>query len=569
MDAFKKAVVDALAEQTGMPREAVEQLVSAPPDSSLGDYAFPCYALSKQLKKNPVAVAAELQAKVKLGKLIEKTAANGPYLNFFVKKAALAESAITAVLKEKGKYGSLKLKGKKALIEHTSINPNASPHVGRARNAIIGDALARILRFHGYKTEVHYYVNDIGKQIAMLVLGCEGKKKLTFEELLSHYIRINAELEKNPEIEKEVFALLKKIEDRDKKAVADFKRVVKLCIDGQSRIFAELGISYDYFDYESKYLWSKETTEVLKKLEKTGRVFLDSEQRYVLNLDGFDLAMETPVFVLTRADKTSLYGLRDIAYNMEKISRAKDRNIVVLGEDHKLYFKQVTAALSLLGLKAPEVVHYSFILLTTGKMSTRSGNLVLLEDFMKQAAEKAEGEILARNKNISRAELKKLAASIGYGAIKYHIIKVGPEKNVTFDWQQALSFEGESAPYIQYAHARICSILKKAGSNKYEEVKSTTTVNYALLQKDEELQLVKTIADFPNITAKAVSQLKPHLIANHLQLLADSFNSFYHACPVITDDKGLMAARIALIQAVKQVLETGLNLVGIDAVDRM
>ncbi len=567
MNDFKKAVIEATAKAAGMPEEEIAHLISVPPDRSMGDYALPCFALSKHMRKSPSEVASELQQKIKPDKLIDKATAHGSYLNFFVNKAMLAEAAITAVLREKDGYGSLKLKNKKALIEHTSINPNASPHVGRARNAIIGDSLARLLRFHGYKTEVHYYVNDIGKQIAMLVLGCEGKKKLEFKDLLDEYVRINAEIEKSPELEQKAFALLKKLDDGDKKTAADFRRVVELCVAGQKKIMGLLSIKYDFFDYESSYLWSKKTEEVMKKLEKTGKVFTDDEGRKVLNLEGFDLAMKSPVFVLTRADGTSLYGLRDIAYNIEKSGRAKDRNIVVLGEDHKLYFKQVEASLSFLGLKAPEVVHYSFILLPEGKMSTRSGNLVLLEDFMSQAAEKAEKEVLARNKNISSAELKKLAAAIGYGAIKYHIIKVSPEKNVMFAWEQALSFEGESAPYIQYAHARICSILKKAG-RKNKKIKSAG-LNYSLLQTREETELAKIIADFPNAAAKAEEQLKPHIIANYVQMLADSFNSFYHACPVITEDKALMAARLALIQAVKQVLETGLGLLGIEAVERM
>ncbi|MBI2575443.1 arginine--tRNA ligase [Candidatus Woesearchaeota archaeon] len=567
MDEFKRAVAEAIAKAAGMPQEEVMQLIAVPPDSSMGDYAFPCFALSKQMRKSPVEIASELQRKVRTGGLIEKAAAQGPYLNFFVNKAMLAEAAITAVLREKDGYGSLKLKGKKALIEHTSINPNASPHVGRARNAILGDALARLLRFHGYKTEVHYYVNDIGKQIAMLVLGCEGKRKLEFKDLLDEYIRINAEIEKSPELEQKAFALLKKLDDRDKKTIAEFRRVVQLCVTGQKRIMEGLGIKYDFFDYESAYLWSRKTEEVMQKLEATGKVFVDDEGRRVINLEGFSLAMKSPVFVLTRADGTSLYGLRDMAYNIEKTGRAKGRNIVVLGEDHKLYFRQVEAALSLIGLKAPEVVHYAFILLPEGKMSTRSGNLVLLEDFMRQAAEKAEKEVLARNKSISSSELKKLAEAIGYGAIKYHIIKVSPEKNVMFSWEQALSFEGESAPYIQYAHARICSILKKAGSNN-KKIKSSG-LNYSLLQAREETELAKIIADFPNAAAKAEEQLRPHIIANYTQMLADRFNSFYHACPVITEDKGLMDARIALIKAVKQVLETGLGLLGIEAVERM
>ncbi|MBI3034312.1 arginine--tRNA ligase [Candidatus Woesearchaeota archaeon] len=560
MNDYRKAIAGLVARESGIPAETAEGMIAVPPDKELGDFSFPCFALSKEMKKNPAEIASGLQQRIKPSGIVEKIVANGPYLNFFLNKAMLAEAVISEISASKEKYGSLNLKNRKALIEHTSINPNASPHVGRARNAIIGDSLSRILRFHGYRTEVHYFVNDIGKQIAMLVFGC-GSKRLEFKDLLDEYVKINAELEKNPELEKKVFELLKKLEDGDKQVIARFRRVVELCIIGQAKLFEELGIRYDFFDYESKYLWDKKTEDVLRQLQGTGRVFVDADGRNVLNLEGFGLAMEIPVFVLTRADKTSLYGLRDLAYNLDKISRAKDRNIVVLGEDHKLYFRQIESTLSLMGLKAPEAVHYSFILLASGKMSTRSGNLVLLEEFMQQALEKAVRELASRGKSMKNS--RPLAKAIGYGALKYHIIKVSPEKNVVFDWEQALSFDGESAPYIQYAHARICSILKKASLPKSKKT------NFSLLGAKEETGLASALANFPEIAERACSQLRPHLIANYAYLLADSFNRFYHACPVLSEEKELMNARLQLILCVKYVLEICLSLLGIESPESM
>lgn len=560
MQEFRRAVAAAVAEAADIPEEEADRLIAQPPDSAMGDYAFPCFALSRQLRKSPVEIAKELEGRVSPGKLVEGVRAVGPYLNFFLSKAQLASDTVGKVLKEKGRFGSMKLKGRKALVEHTSINPNASPHVGRARNSIIGDSIARILRFHGYRTEVHYFVNDIGKQIAMLVLGCQGRKP-GFEDLLSEYIRINREVEENPELEKKVFGLLKLLEEGDKKTISEFRKVVGICVDGQKGIMEELGIRFDFFDYESGYLWSRETVKILERLGKTGRLGTDGEGRTVLNLEGFGLG-ESSVLVLTRADKTSLYGLRDMAYNLDKAARARDRNIVVLGEDHKLYFRQVSAALSLLGLKAPEVVHYSFVLLSSGKMSTRSGNVVLLADFMQQAVEKAEAEVSKRD--IGEQERKAVARAVGYGAIKYHIIRVGPEKNVTFDWEQALSFEGESAPYIQYAHARICSILRKAGADEARGM-----ADFSLLKSPEEFELVKTLAVFPEVAERACVQLRPNLVANYAQQLADQFNRFYHACPVLSGDASLKKSRLALIKAVRQVLDTSLSLIGIEAVERM
>lgn len=552
---FKQEIISALKKETKLKEINLE----TPPYPELGDYAFACFELAKRQKKNPNEIAQELCRKIKPSNGVKSIEANGPYLNFFIEKGRLAEGTLKEILAKKEKYGSMGLKNKKALVEHTSINPNASPHVGRARNGIIGDALTRLLKFNGYKTEVHYYVNDVGKQIAMLVYAARNKKP-SFSSLLKLYIDINKKIEKNKKLEKEIFDLLYRLEKGDKKIRKRFRGIVDICIKGQVKILSELGISYDCFDYESKYLWNKETEKVLKKLKGTGKLFVDEDKRYVLDQEGYGLAMKSPVLVLTRSDKTSLYPLRDVAYNMEKLKRAGDENIVVLGEDQKLYFQQIRAALDLLKLKAPQVVHYSHVLLKTGKMSTRTGNLVLLEDFMKEAVKKAKQEIKKRK----RARLTEgLAQAIGYGAIKYSMIKVSPEKNVLFDWEQALNFEGETGPYVQYAHARICSILRKYGKN------IDTKISPKLLKSKEEIELIKKLAEFPEIAEKALNEVKIHLIAYYSYELAKRFNDFYEACPVLREKEEIRKARLLLISCVKQVLGNSLGVLGIEAPERM
>lgn len=538
-----------------------------PPDNSLGDYAFPCFSLSKIYKKNPVEIANELKAKLEKEKIpfIEKVEAKGPYVNFFIKKIDIVKDTMKKISNEKDKYGASEIgKNKKALVEHTSINPNASPHVGRARNALIGDSIVRILKFQGYNVETHYFVNDVGKQIAMLVLGCENaKKKVEFDGLLKIYVEINKKAESSPELEKEIFELLGELEKKNQKTIKKFKDVVGICIKGQTKIFSELGIKYDEFDYESEYLWKNLTNEVLEKLRKTGKLFTDEEGRLVLNQEGHDFAMKSPVLVLTRADGTSLYPLRDLAYTTDKINKKAGRNIVVLGEDHKLYFQQVKAALELLNLKAPEAVHYSHVLLQEEKMSTREGNLVLLEDFMNEAREKAEKEILKREPKISKKLLDKNSRIIGYSAIKYSILRVSAEKNVNFNWEHALNFEGDSGPYMQYAYVRAGSILKKYGKKINEDI------DFSLLNSKEEVELIKKLSEFKNIVDEATRTLKPHLIANYLSELAKSFSEFYHACQILKEEENLKKARLLLVSCVKQVLENGLKMLGIDVLERM
>ena len=553
MDEFKEAIIKFLKKEANLENIDLE----VPPNPEMGDYAFPCFVLAKEWKKNPNEIAQELGKKFKPNNLIAEVKVIGPYLNFFVNKNKIAEATIKQILKQKDKYGSSNVgKNKKILVEHTSINPNSSPHVGRARNAFIGDSIVRILKFQGYKVETHYFVNDVGKQIAMLVLGAEGKKNVGFDDLLKIYIEINKKIEENPELEKKVLDLLNKLEKGDKSVKNKFEKIVKTCVKGQLKILSGLGIRYDVFDYESKYLWGKKTDETLKRLEKTGKLFIDGFNRWVLDQKGYELGMKVPVLVLTRNDGTSLYPLRDIAYSIEKIG--KGENIVILGEDQKLYQEQIAAALKELELKQPRVVHYSFVLLQEGKMSTRKGNLVLLEDFMKEAVSKARDELKKRYNKID----EKAAKAIAYGAVKYGILKVSPEKNVVFEWAQALSFEGETAPYIQYAYARISSILNKAK-------KFNSKADLKLLKENEESELIKLISNFPEIVGKSTNELKPHLVATYLYSLAQKFNEYYHVHQILKADKNTKDARILLISAIRQVIKNGLNLLGIDVLEKM
>ena len=553
MDKFKEEIIKALEKEV-----KTDIVLEIPPKPELGDYAFPCFSLSKIYKKNPNDIANDLALKLKKSKGIAEIKAIGPYLNFFINKNALTEGTLTRILKEKDKFGSSNIgKNKKIVFEQTSINPNASPHVGRARNALIGDALVRILRFQKYNVEVHYFVNDIGKQISMLVLAARKNKNLKFDGLLDVYIKIANKVKDNKQLEKEVLDLLYKLENGDKKVKNDFKKIVGISVKGQVKILSEIGIKYDKFDYESSYLWSRKTHEALKLLEKSGRFFFDKDKRFVLDEKGFELGMKVPVLVLTRGDGTSLYPLRDIAYALD-IGK-KDKNIVVLGEDQKLYNEQINAALKIFEKPTRKAVYYSFVLLDEGKMSTRTGNIVLMEDFMMQALKKANDGLKKRYK---KADVK-AAKVIGYGALKYGILKVSPEKNVIFNWQQALNFEGETAPYIQYAYARISSIIKK---NKKALPKKA---DFSLLNSKEEIELIKKLSSFPQIVEKTANELRPNTITNYAYGLAKQFNEFYHTHNILKEEVKIKNARLLLASCVQQTLKNSLGLLGIDVLERM
>lgn len=524
-----------------------------PTNPQFGDLAFACFELAKELNSNPTQIAKEIATKIKPFGLISKVVAVGPYVNFYINFEQLSTQIVKNA--QKKNFGKNFLKGK-VLIEHTSINPNAPPHVGRARNAIIADSIVRTMRFAGYKVDVHYFVNDVGKQIAMLVYATKDLKgKPTFDQMLKHYIEINRAVLENPSLENEIFKLLYKLEKGDKKVRKLFKKVVSICIKGQIEIFKELGIKYNHFDYESKYIGSKLLKEILKKLEP--KILKDSEGRLVLDLSQFNLPLKEPYVPLTRADGTSLYFLRDIAYNVEKAKWSKGgRNIVVLGEDHKLEFMQIKSALSLLNLSAPDVIHYAFVLLPEGKMSTRSGNIVLLTDFMKEAVQKAKEEIAKRHPEIQGENLEQLAKIIGYGALKYSILKISAEKNVIFSWEDALNFEGQSAPYIQYTYVRAKRILEKVGKPK--------KVKFCF-SSEEEKNLIKLIAQFPSIVKNVTQNYEVHTIAKYAFDLATAFNLFYEKHSILHEtDQTIKNSRLNLVKAYANVIKNVLYLLGIE-----
>lgn len=559
---LKKLVANKIAEILDKDSSEIEKSIEKSPNLEMGDFSFPCFRLAKEFRKSPQDIARDIKEKL-VADEIEKVEVVSGYVNIFIKKDLYAQTVIEEIETKQYKYGSENVgEGKKALIEHTSINPNASPHIGRARNALIGDSIVKLLKFNNYEVETHYFVNDIGKQISMLLVGTKGKDNVTFDELLQLYIDINKEVKENAELEQEVFDNLNKLENGDEETIKSFRNIVQICIDGQRKIFAELGIHYDYFDYESDFILNGTVNEILKKLEETGKLFEAEDGRLAINQEEYKIPMKSPVLVVTRADKTSLYPLRDIAYSIYKANRNADKNIIILGEDQKLYFKQISAVLDLLGYQAPQAVHYSFVLLPDGKMSTRNGTVVLLEDFMKEILEKTKQELAKRNNGeIDEEKAKKIA----YGAVKYTILKGSLEKNVIFDLEKSLSFDGDTSLYIQYNYARISSILNKANFAKMEKL-----TRFDLLKEPAEIELIQKLEEFKTIVSKVTEKLTPNLIANYVYELTKMFSSYYHDYSILNaETEELKNMRLQLINAIGIVTKISLNLLGIDTVDEI
>ncbi len=517
--------------------------------------AFP---LAKKRRQVPVQIAQSLAAELAphlaaAGVTVEAT---GPYLNFRFGPAYL-ESAVRAALAPG--YGALPAKHERIVLEHTSANPNGPLHVGHIRNSVIGDTLARAFRKAGYSTEVQYYVNDMGRQIAIVVWGMDhlgieaepGEKPDAYTARV--YVEANRRIEADPTITAEVDGLMKQVEAQDPATVRKFRTVVSACLDGFKETLADLAAPHDRFVWESDFLRIGDMERLLNRFVRRAEAHQD--EVFWLDLSAFGIKNR---YVLRRSDGTSVYAARDLAYHVWK-GRNADRVIDVLGADHKLIGASLQAALKLIGEKPPEIVFFEFVSLPEGSMSTRAGKFVPSDDLIAETRRRALEEVTVRRPELPEDERLAIARSVALAAIRYDIVRVSPEKSTVFDWATALDFERQSGPYVQYAHARACSILAKAGD---------WTEAYAC-DSPHELALARQIAKFPVVVQQTVEELRPHLLATYARELADLFNTFYHFEPVLRAGGRTRDSRLTLVKAAQNTLKEALETLGIDALATM
>lgn len=526
------------------------------------------FRLAKELKKNPRDIAAIIVEHMGKSDYFDRVQVAGAYINFYASHKYLAES-----LKEilAGKSLCLEPNGIKVILEHTSANPTGPLHVGRGRNPIIGDTLARIMRAAGYDVEVQYYVDDMGKQEATIVWGYEhldmsklGKPEMDKpdHEIVEVYRAATDIRKSNEAVEKEISEILNKYEHMDPSVSDSFKKFVSRCLEGQKMTLERMNVHYDRFVWESDFVRDGSVDRIVNELAKTGYA---RRKDGALSLDMTSFCMDKE-FVLTRADGTSLYTTRDIAYHVWKLSRC-DLAVNVLGEDQKLAMQRLDAALKIIGQKkTPSIVFYSFISLPEGRMSTRKGVVVNMDDLLDEAIVRAKAEVDKRRDDISDEKKQKIAEAVGIGAVRFDIVRVAPEKSITFKWEQALDFEKQGAPFVQYAHARACSMMEKAGITA-ENVK--TDFEPVLLQEKEEAALIKKMAMLPYVVKLSADDRKPHFIATYARELAENFNQFYRFVPVLSTEPELRDARLALVNAARITLAATLDMLGVEAIREM
>jgi len=621
--------------------EVPKQLVfEKPPVWEFGQLASSiCFELAKQVGEKPLVLAERLIGaidKSKLSLVGDVTAAGGGYVNFHANFAEFSELTLESVRRLDEAYGFVKAeKPLKVIVEHTSVNPLHPIHIGQARNPMLGDAIARLLSARGHVVSRHYYVDDVGRQTAVIAYGYEklGRPKPT--EKPDHFIgkiytitsclveinRLKRELERAKAVsaEEEIMKINRELDDwmsvafelkskypelfekllqkisedidpeeivgklnrayevGDEKAKRLIREVSQLCLEGFKATLSRAGVFYDSWDWESDLVWSGLVAEVLQRLKQTPYVsvlggVLEFEAGKVvedLNLrDKLGLRKDyvVPSLTLVRADGTTLYTTRDIAYTLWKFERA-ERCINVIGMEQSLAQMQLKIALYALGYakQAENLTHFAYNLVTLPgyKMSSRRGRYITLDEVMDEAVSRAYDEVAKRSPQLPEEEKRKVAEFVGIGAVRYALVEVDPSKPVEFNWERVINFERNSAPYIQYTHARACSILRKA-SRKPENP------DYGLLREKLENEIVFSLAEFPEVFVEAADFLKPNMIADYANALADKFNTFYNAFPVIkAEPPELSDARLALVDAVRIVLRNALNLIGIYAPEKM
>ncbi len=548
------------------------------PSTDAADLAVPCFLMSKALKRAPKDIAEELASNIEPSGLISDVSALNGYLNFKMDGVKLTEGTLKDVLEMKDRYGSLPNKGVKVIVEHTSTNPTGPIHVGRARNPIIGDTLARILDMCGYDVSTEYYVNDVGKQVVILTWGVNNLTKEQVEKeiedrgmqddrdkidhkLVAYYRLANKMMEEDPAVQEEIGSMLRKFEAGDEEVISTVRKTADIMLNGLKETLANIDVVLDTYTWESKFIADGSARKYVEELKQSKYAGVEDDGACYLELKDFGIQGKNTRFTFTRADGTTLYTTRDIAYHQDKFKRA-DKLIDVLGEDQKLGNKQLCCALEILGqTRKLDAMFYSFVSLPEGKMSTRKGVVVYLDDLIDEAVSRAYDEIRSRRDDMPEDRMREIAKIIGVGAIRYNIVRVQPEKQLVFKWEEALSFDGNSGPFLQYSYARACSMLRKAGD--FEEV-----VDPSLLTDPFELSLIKTISKFESVIEQAGENRRIHLLPAYGHELASAFNQFYASVPVL-NSKAEKDARLTLVKCSKIVLKNVLDCLGLGAPEEM
>lgn len=515
------------------------------------------------MRKSPIDISTNLASSLskKLPKEISGVKAQGAYLNFFVNKKDLAGEVIKKILKEKENYGAGNQK-EKVMVEFSQANTHKAFHVGHIRGTSIGESISRIQEFLGNKVIRANYQGDTGMHVAKWIWNYSknhSKEKIKADEqwIAGIYVDAVKRLAENEKLQEQVDEVNRKLEEgKDKKLIGLWKKTRKISLDALEVIYKELNTHFDKYYFESEV--EKRGKEMAQELENKGIAKI-SEEATIMDLNEYGLS----VWVLLRKDGTVLYSGKDLALVEKKFKDyLLDKCIYMVADEQNLHFQQLFKTLELMGFKNRDKcahINYGMVRLPTGKMSSRTGDNILYSSFKKEVVEYAKHEIKKRFPEIKDKELDKRALSISIAAIKFSMLRQSPNKVIIFTKEDALSFEGDTGPYIQYSYARASSIIRKSKKKLKPKIKHIPEVH--------ETELIKKLAEFPEIVKQAHKQLNPGIIANYSFSLAQIFNEFYHACPVINSEQEEF--RLSLVQSFRIIIKSSLSLLGIDVIEEM
>lgn len=562
---YRSIIAGKLAAYLNLDEDMINKLVEVPPKSDMGDFAFPCFQLSKTIKKSPNLIAIDIKENLGCIDGFEKIEALGPYINFFVSKGEFVKEVINKVLEEKDDYGnSNDGAGKNVILEYCSANIAKPFHVGHLFTTMLGNSLYKIFKFQGYNAIGINHLGDWGTQFGKLIYAYihwgdeEALEKEPIKEMLRVYVKFHEEAEKNPCLDDEGRRYFKLLEDRNLIEMELWSKFKELSLKEFDRLFKLLNVSFDSFDGESFY--TDKMDIVIRELEDK-ELLTESNGAKVVFLDEENM----PPCIIKKADGATIYATRDLAavfYRKKTYDFYK--NIYVVAKDQTLHFKQVFTTVKKMGYDwADDCIHVSFGLVRfpDKKLSTRKGNVVFLEDLLYEAISKTEEIINDKNPNLENK--KEVAKKVGIGAVVFTYLKNSRERDIVFDWNEMLSFEGETGPYVQYTYARGKSILRKLGEG-------TDEVNYSKLLSNEEFELVKQLSKFNEVVKQALDKLQPSIITRYVIDISKAFNKFYTAINISNShDEISRSSRLNLVKASLQVIKNGLSLIGLETVDEM
>lgn len=568
MKNFKQIIAKQISKTIEINAKELEGYIETPKDSKNGDYAFPCFRLAKELRKAPPAIASEIKEKLEPVEEIEKVEVVGGYLNFFINKSTLAEEVLGEISKTEQYGKSIVGEGKNIVIDYSAPNIAKPFHIGHLRSTVIGGALYNIYKYLGYNVTGVNHLGDYGTQFGKLIEGYKmwGEEydieKDPINELTKIYIRINEACKNDEQILENCRNNFKKLEDGDSYCVEIWKKFRKLSLQEFQKVYDLLGSKFDSWNGESFY--SDKMPEVIDLLQKTGKL-VESQGAKIIDLE--DKGINTPC-IIEKSNGSTTYATRDLAAILYRARTYDfDKALYVTSYEQVLHFKQVFEVAKLLGLDEKytnglEHVSFGMVLLPEGKMSTREGNIIKLEELLNEAISRAKEIIEQKNPDLENKE--EVAKKVGIGAVIFNDMSASRIKDEVFDWNTILNFQGETGPYIQYTYVRTKSVLEKAGYlPKIENVKIDN------LSDEYSMAILKLIYNFEDILIQVTDKNEPSMLARYLIELAKAYSSFYNENKIIVDDKDVQDARVYLTYAVSQVLKQGANLLGIEMPEKM